>query len=79
MEYIVKWLHDEGDNCNIPVEDIALDDIVDDNTIGVGTQVLFRQGVYTSYHSIPRRSRGVRRWHQGIITHVHRSKDGYKT
>ena len=79
MKYVVKWTHEEADNGDISVEDIALDETLDDNAIGVGTLVLFRQGEYTSSHKYQQRNRGAKRWHQGIITRVNKSKDGFKT
>ena len=66
-QYTIDWDDNDPTGRVIDYTNIALDEIPDENLIGIGTLVLFEQGKYkaTQVQDV-QRSAGVR-WHQGIL------------
>ena len=64
-QYTINWDDNDPTGRVIDYTNIALDEVPDENLIGIGTLVLFEQGMYRAAEvENVTRSAGVR-WHQG--------------
>ena len=76
LMYTIDWDDNDPTGREIHYTDIALDHVPKHELIGIGSNVLFSQGQYKGAEvSGTQRSAGLR-WHQGIITQLHRTSDG---